>query len=132
MTRPRTGRPPGRPKSDRTTDDHAYVRMTSEERKTIERSIDLQMRDAQSGVRITVSGMMLDAALREAVGRLAKEEVPLLYKEGEYFESDDLCTKLGLTSALKYKVLSALRDMATREEVVVQHAATTFVRPKTK
>jgi hypothetical protein len=67
MPKPKTGRPAGRPKGDRQTDAHAYVRMTSDERQTIERAITAQSKNpTMIGARVTVSSFLLAAGLAAA------------------------------------------------------------------
>ena len=127
MPKPRTGKPPGRPKGTRDADTHAYVRMTSEERRIIEAAIDLKMQTASSGFRISVSGLMLDAGVNDALQLLVRKELPN-FDQGQVFDAEHLCARLNLGPNMKYPVLRVLRDLAgEKDPLIVQHSATDFI-----
>jgi hypothetical protein len=128
MPRSRTGNPPGRPKGKREADTHAYVRMTSEERRIIEAAIDLKMQTATSGVRISVSGLMLDAGIREALNVLVRQELSN-FLPGEVMDPEGVLARLNLGPNMKYPVLGVLRELATAG-LLKQHSATDFFRPE--
>lgn len=66
MPRKPTGKPPGRPKGDRDADAHCYVRMTSEERQTIERASDAAVANNPMAGKLSVAQWLLRAGLVEA------------------------------------------------------------------
>lgn len=120
----------GRPKLERQTPKSTFIRLSTEELAIVEGFLDQQAQGVIGGEKITVAAYGRALMLREALTPLIRAWL-LNVKPEQVFDVELVMHGYDLTPAMKKSVLAALRDMATRKEVVAaKDSPTAFFKPK--